>query len=141
MNHIDENKLLEYALELSPTESGRADIAEHLAECQDCAAKLERIRQDIGIIGSIQPREPDVRMPRHRSRRTFVYATLRAAALITIGIITGLGMSSWIHVEHICVSPAYVTLSPPEASAGGYSASDATGLSDSYYEKLLREVE
>ena len=141
MNHIDDDKLLEYALELCSSDSERADIATHLAECQDCAAKYEKVRSDVGIIGSIRPSETYIGMPRHRSRQTFVYATLRAAALITVGLIAGIGISSRSTVKHICVSPSYVIVSPPESSAGGCSASDATGISNFYYEKLLRDME
>lgn len=141
MSHINEDRLLEYALELSSSDSERADIAAHLAECQDCAERLEKIRSDVGIIGGIRPSKTYIGMPRQHSRQTFVYAILRAAALIIIGIFAGLGMSSRFTNEHVCVSPSYVIASPPEPSAGGCSASDATGISSSYYEKLLRETE
>jgi hypothetical protein len=83
--HVNEDKLLQYALEASPTDAERVSIAEHLAICSECSARLEEIRKDIEIIGGVQPRRQELRIPGPRPRHNFVYPVIRAAALFIFG--------------------------------------------------------
>jgi anti-sigma factor RsiW len=137
MIHINEDKLLQYALEVSPTDAERAVIAEHLATCSECSARLEELRKDIEIIGGIQPRKQELRMPVPRPRHNHVYPIIRAAALFIFGIAVGFGASNWIHRQPAYISPAYLTLSPPPDSVSTQVVSDATEISKRYYEYVL----
>ncbi len=135
--HINEDKLLQYALEVSPTDAERTAIAEHLAACSECSARLEELRKDIEVIGGIQPRRQELRMPGPRPRHNFVYPVIRAAALFIFGIVVGFGASHWIQRQPAYISPSYLTLSPPPDSIGTYVVSDATEISKRYYEYIL----
>lgn len=135
--HINEDKLLQYALEVFSTDSERAGIAEHLAICSECSARLEELRKDIEVIGGIQPRRQELRMPSPRPRHNFVYPIIRVAALFIFGILVGFGMSNWIYRQPTYISPSYLTLSPPPDSISTYVVSDATGVSKRYYEYIL----
>ena len=135
--HINEDKLLQFALEVSPTDAERAGIAEHLAICSECSARLEELRKDINVIGGIQPRRQELRMPIPRPWHNVLYPIVRAAALFIFGIVVGFGVSNWILREPAYISPSYLTLSPPPDSIGTYAVSDATGISKGYYEYIL----
>ena len=135
--HINDDKLLQYALEISPTDKERAVIAEHLAICSECRSRLEELRRDIEIIGGIQPRRQELRMPGPRPRHNFAHPIIRAAALFILGIAVGFVASNWIQREPAYISPAYLTLSPPPDSVSTYVVSDATEISARYYEYIL----
>jgi predicted anti-sigma-YlaC factor YlaD len=129
MNHLNEDKLLEYLLETSTDTSERAKITEHLSACPECRRLLEDIRDDIEIIGGVRPLRPVLRIPYRRVSRNLVYQALRIAALIIFGIAIGSGGSKWISRQPATVSPAYVKLSPPPDSVSSYVVADATMIS------------
>ena len=141
MIHLNEDKLLEYALETFTNHAERAEIAEHLANCPECRTMLEVIRKDIEIIGSIRPLQPVLRIPGLRPRSNFTYRALRIAALIVFGMAVGLGASKWIYRQPAIVMPAYITLSPPPDSVNSYVVADATEISANYYRQILNRWE
>ena len=69
MNHIDEDALMKMALQL--LEKGEEDaLLDHLSACDDCRERLERIRRDIELIGSLEPgiEIASVPLPKNRSQ-------------------------------------------------------------------------
>jgi hypothetical protein len=126
MNHINEDKLLEHALDLVIDITERDVIETHLAECPDCRASLMRAKNDIGIISSVRPRLPQLSSPNHKKEARLLWPLLRAAALIAFGISVGYGASTWTHKERPCITPSYMTFESSEVAAAGYAVSDAT---------------
>jgi len=126
MNHLNEDKLMEYALETSISHAEDAEIAEHLTLCPECRKRFEDLRKDNEILGSIQPLRPALSIPCQRVRFNPVYRAIRIAALIIFGIVLGSAGSRWANRQPATVSPAYVLLSPPPDSVAGCVVADAT---------------
>jgi len=141
MNHIDEERLLEYALEVCSDESDHTDIERHLGDCSQCRDRLKVIKEDIEIIGGVRPSQAVLSLPGTKARNSMVYPLLRAAALIIFGIFVGFGAASWINQKPAFVSPAYVTLTPPDLTLEASAVSDATEIPQSYYDGMLNSVE
>jgi len=137
MNHINEDKLLEYALEVLPDRAESDVIERHLESCPDCAAILEKIRGDLELLGSIRPNHPVLKIPFRRARIRFVYSLIKAAALLILGMAAGYGISNWINEEPAVVSQAYLRLSPPPDSTLGFAAADATEISSNAYGDII----
>ena len=137
MSHIDENRLLAYVLEVLDSDSERAEIAAHLAGCAECRALSERVRGDVDLIGSVSPLGQVLRISNPRARGRMVFAMLRAAAMIVLGIFIGLGASSLLRRPPVEVVPQYVALSPPGDRSSGCAATDVTEVPMRYYEDLL----
>ena len=158
MTHNTEDELLGFALETIASEEERVKIAAHLELCSECSAKLEKLRNDIAVLGSVRPaggqmaphdkapllprgRSPWQVLARHNPLQSELanYAILRNVALVALGIFVGLGISKEINREPEFVSSAYVSLLPPGDSLKSYTASDATAVPANYYEQLLEK--
>jgi hypothetical protein len=137
MTHIDENKLLAYALEISESDTEKADIAAHVSTCAECRARLENIQKDIDIISGVQPMRRVLHLPSRPAQSNIMNTIIRSAALIIFGIFVGFGASKLIHHEPALVSPAYLTMSPPADSLTGYAITDATEIPARYYKNIL----
>ena len=140
MIHIDENRLLEYALEICPG-TEKTEIAGHLAGCSRCSAVLGKIQDDMRAIGGVRPHVRSRGVSNRHSRYTVMFSILRAAALIIFGIFIGYGASGWLHRAPAPVSPSYIRPSPPEDLLKGIAVSDATEVPLSYYQHILEEIE
>ncbi len=129
MHHPDEDKILRFALEACSDKAERSEIEQHIAQCESCRAAVERVHQDMTVLGSIRPEGIELARPRSQPQatRTF-FAVLRAAALVAFGIFTGLGLSEALRDEPISVSAAYATLSVPLDSTFNFADADATGI-------------
>lgn len=137
--HINDDKLIEYALEIIYDDTERAGMKEHLEACRPCRDRLKKLQDDIDVIGSIHPQRI-IASTRGRSRmRRALYSMLRAAALIIIGVAIGFGASAWLEDEPAHVSYQYIALSPPADSIGTYVVSDATDISSSYDRHMAPE--
>lgn len=137
MSHIDENKLLAYVLEILDCDSERDEIAAHLAGCAECRAQLETMRGDVETISSVRPHGRVLRIPNPRARGWGMYAILRAAAMIVLGVFLGFGASSVMHHRPREVVPPYAVLSPPRDCSSGCAVTDVTEVPPRYYQDLL----
>ncbi len=140
MIHPDDDKLLDYALEIHSDELSDIEITDHLAACPGCRTRLENLRRDIDIIGGIRPNRPMLTMTTPRRLSDLLYQAVRVAALILLGMAVGYSASNWIHNRSALVSPAYITLSPPPDSLGNCPVPDAMELSQAYYENILNRT-
>jgi hypothetical protein len=136
MNHITEDKLLEFALGISSNQTERAEIETHLVDCQECRLQLNAIQRNIMVIGGIRGPEPVLRMP-SAPYQPVKYAVLKVAALVFLGFLVGMGTSSLTHREPVYVLPSYLKLSPPADSLMGCVVSDATEINAGYYGQIL----
>jgi hypothetical protein len=137
MDHINEDKLLEFVLETLVNEAERAEIEGHLRSCPDCREKLAGLNGDIEAIGGIKGRFEMAEIYYPRKERLIGYAFLKAAALLILGFIGGLVVSGELHHEPVSISASYMKLSPPADSILGYTACDATEINPEYYAKLI----
>jgi len=136
MNHITEDKLLEFALGISSNQTECAEIEAHLVDCLECRVQLNAIQRDIMIIGGIRGPEPVWRMPSAPHRPT-KRAVLKVAALVFFSFLAGMGTSSLTHREPVYVLPSYLKSSPPADSLMGCVVSDATEINAGYYGQIL----
>ena len=111
MNHIDEDLLMKYALQLLEKQEAAA-LTEHLSECSDCRVRLDGVRQEIELIGSLEPKIefPPIPLPKARGIRIPVW--LRAAALLFAGFMIGYGASLFSEDQVVIVVPHRVSASP-----------------------------
>lgn len=137
MSHVDEDRLLAYVLEVLEHDSEREEIADHLAGCADCRARLERVREDVEMIGNFRPYGQVLRIPAPKIRPWRIYATARAAAMIALGVFIGFGASSLLHKQRAEVVPPYAVLSPPADCSSGCAVTDVTEVPLEYYKSLV----
>jgi hypothetical protein len=136
MTHPEEDKLLEYALEIIDDHDELARIENHLNECPTCTTLLRKIKNDIKIIADIQPVSQIIPVPGSRQSNGKISAIFKIAAVFIFGIFVGYGASMLAKNRPVPVSPAYITLSPQSDSLGLYAVSDATDIPDYYYTGL-----
>ncbi len=136
MKHRDEDELLAFALDVVASEEERGGMAEHLEVCQECRARLEDIKADVGTIAGVRPTCSVSQAPGSLPRTASANSILRAAALVAVGVIVGFGAASRFNREPVFVSPAYVETSSREVPAGASAASDATAIPDAYYDEI-----
>jgi len=137
MSHVDEDRLLAYLLEVLERDSEREEIAEHLAGCAECRALLEHVQGDVELIGSVRPYGQVLRIRDHRIRGWRMYAALRAAAMVALGVFIGFGASSLLHHRPTEVVPPYAVLSPPTDCSSGCAVTDVSEVPPQYYKHLL----
>jgi hypothetical protein len=128
MNHINEDTLLKYVLEIIDDEHEYSDIKYHLTTCAECRTRLEKIQSDLDIIGDIKPAGSDIDLPVRQKRQNIFYPILRAAALIIFGIVIGYGAANLRKPDNVSVTPSYAILSPAPDSLVGVAVSDATEI-------------
>ena len=127
--HIDEDKLLKYALKIVEDDEERIEIERHLEACQSCRSTLKKALSDIDIISNIQLDRPVAATSTAQRKRSVLYPLFRAAALIIIGMAMGFGASSaWLIDKPTRVVPQYITLSSPADSISRYPVPDAINI-------------
>ncbi len=125
MTHYDEDQLLAFELGTLQDEKTTVEMTDHLAGCDLCRLKLEAIRKDIGIIASIRSSENRVIGRRTGNLRRLLISTIRAAALLLIGLIIGYAAAKSIRKPEICVSGMYIGGQAPADSLAGFAVADA----------------
>ena len=135
--HIDEDRLLQYALGALPDQAVTIGVEQHLACCAECRSRLNEIKGDVDVIGSIRPNITPLGIPRQYSRPALWARMLRVAAVFAFGITIGFGTSNWLREESTCISPAYVEMSPAASSVYGFAATDATEVPPCEYSRIL----
>jgi len=137
MNHISEDTLLEYALEIIDNDKELDEIELHLKECAECRKQFEVIHNEINIIGNVRGRGQFLSIPEVNRKHRLAYTLFKAAALIVFGFSLGYGTSNWTHRETISILPTYLKPSPPADSLIGFAASDATHIDEEYHNLIL----
>jgi len=132
MTHLNEDQLLEYALEIYADEKKRRETEAHLRECPQCRTLLSKIKSELEFIGSIRPRVTEYLMPFPKQRESFLTALLRTAALLILGACLGFGIAGINRPESVCVMPAYNIAGAPAALEYGPIVSEATVVRISY---------
>lgn len=132
MNHIDEDLLMKMALEILD-EGEEAALQEHLVACSDCRLRLERIKQDMETIASLEPRveRPVIPLPKARGLRIPVW--LRAAALLFVGFVIGYGASLFSEDRVVCIVPYRVQASLPLGEYPSFTYSESVDMTDEFY--------
>ncbi len=118
--------------DLAPEE--RAGVEEHLAQCEECRAELERLRKAVSFVSGFAPRVPaaqeflaGVRAKRGRLLRSLVLKYSAVAAVVVVALAVGLLLVPWfgteapegdvaaaapVEVERVGYSEAVVTIKP-----------------------------
>lgn len=92
MKHIDEDTLLKKSLGI--LEDGEESaLDEHLSVCADCTERLEQIRRDMELIGSLDPKIQRAHIPLPRKQTPRIHAWFKVAALLILGFAGGYGVS------------------------------------------------
>ncbi|MBU0509687.1 zf-HC2 domain-containing protein [bacterium] len=128
MNHLSEDKLLEYVLELLDGNDER-DVRLHLEKCEECRHRYEKVQREVSMFGGVEATGTIPAFPLRRARSPVLHVALRAAALLLIGFLAGYGTSNWTCPTPVNVIPAYTELSPPADSLARFAVTDATGVS------------
>jgi anti-sigma factor RsiW len=114
MNHPDDDRLLKLVLELLDADE-EAQLEDHLAQCDSCRARLERMRSETEVIGSIEPDIDRQSYPMPRTARPTVVAWMKVAALLLVGFMAGYATSNSMHPPYVNVVPQQLKIkSPPE---------------------------
>jgi len=129
MNHIDDDTILKYALEIIEDIKEKNSIEEHLVSCPECRQKLIEIRKDMDIIRGIQSLTSELKMPVPKKRGNILLSTMRVASLIILGIAIGFSSAKLSDNEQVSVRSSYNVISPLADSLIGFAPSDATEIS------------
>jgi len=132
IKHIDEDRLLEYALDIIEEQIEISEIEDHLRECRDCRERFEKIKNDMEVIGGLEIRRGSTRSTGSGGSRKLILAVLKAAALLIIGIGIGWSFSGGESRETVYITPCYVSLNPPD-NMNGIAVSDALDMGGQYY--------
>ena len=88
MKHPDDDTLLKYTLETLEDDKA-VQVKEHLRECIVCQEKIDRLNEEMRVIGGyespLEPREYPLRL---RRKGSFT-GLFKAAAILTLGFISG----------------------------------------------------
>jgi predicted anti-sigma-YlaC factor YlaD len=127
MNHLNEDTLLQWALELLDDEQRRA-AEDHIAQCGQCREQWNRVCSDLQAISGLQPAVALSVPVKSRSVRWFQSPLLRAAALILLGV-----SAAWITAREVLPRHIRVVAAPrecrvPADSLSRLAAPDATEI-------------
>ena len=138
MNHIDDDVLMKMALQLLE-EGEEAVLHKHLFVCNDCRVRLERIQQDIELVGSLEPRieRPFIPLPRARGLR--ITAWLRVAALLFAGFVIGYGVSLLSDDQVICIVSHRVYSSRPQQAYPNFRYCESVDMVSEFYPEVRRD--
>jgi hypothetical protein len=126
MTHIDDDRLLEYALKTRDDPDFRGRIEAHLSCCRKCRGALAKILEELDFIGSIELSGEGRPVRIIRRPASFRSGLLKAAALIIFGLIGGFSIGSLGHADKIAVVPADARYFPSAPAREGVTATDAT---------------
>ncbi len=129
MTHYDEDQLLTFELGTLPEDRIAAEINAHLADCDLCRSRLEAIRKSIGVIASIRLKTTAGKNRRAGKVSRTMMLTLRAAALLLIGLIIGYAAANSAHRPRACVSGMYLNNHALADSLAGRAVADAVAVS------------
>jgi len=135
MNHLEDDKLLELALELLENDEA-VKLKEHISECHDCREKFEAVKKRMDIIGGFDPviEEPSHTFPNRRRSATKVW--LRAAAILIVGFAAGYFTARYSQPECVNVVGQLLAVNTPADTLSGFvSLERLEALSDSDYLK------
>jgi hypothetical protein len=127
MTHPDEDTLLKSVLGILE-ESEERQVQQHLAECPECQTRLEKLRKDTEIIGSLELETMAPEIPFPKPVRINFMPVIKVAALLLIGFIVGFGSSNLSHREAVNVIPQRLQVNPPMEKAIQYSACEPIDL-------------
>ena len=139
MTHINEDELLKYALEITATEAERSEIADHLDGCDYCRERLLTMQGDIEIMGSIKGHGFALLRPVRRGKRYWIQRIVRAAALLLLGFLAGLGVSDLSHREPQNIWPSYMEFLPPADSLKMMAVPDGTRIDPDYHDQIATD--
>jgi anti-sigma factor RsiW len=128
MKHIDDDKLVQYALEAYQDQDEGKKVETHLADCPQCRASLAAIRKELDLIGSLRPGTEEYPIPVIRQRKPLLFSLARSAALIIFGTCIGLGLAHLNRPQQICVLPAYDRAQTATFHQAGYVIAEATAV-------------
>jgi len=128
MNHISEDKLLEYSLELIEDKQALDDIEKHIHGCSKCRERLSKIREDVDVIGGVRVESESMPsfITRRGNRNSFVL--FKVAAILIVGFLLGYSTSNWLSKESTSIVASQLRTSPPPDSIIGIAASDGTEI-------------
>lgn len=120
MNHLDEDNLLRRVLELLE-EDELTEQDRHLTGCSHCQARLDRMKQETELIGSIEPGFDKPVIPLPKSRKIPFSRLVKIAALLIIGFVAGYSVSSYRRSTIITVIPHHVSYTPESQPLTGFT--------------------
>jgi anti-sigma factor RsiW len=127
MKHPDEDTMLKSVLGILEEPEER-QLQEHVKECPECQARLEKLLNDTKIIGSLELDIISPTIPLPKPMRINWMPLLRAAALLLIGFMVGFGSSNLSHREAVNVIPQRLQVASPAGGAVQYSSCEPVDL-------------
>jgi len=95
MNHLNEELLLKYALQMLEADAA-GEVKAHLEACPQCAKILSGLQNDLSEFSNIKAdiESWNIPIPRCRSKGA-VLAIWKLAAVFILGLLTGYALSNW----------------------------------------------
>jgi hypothetical protein len=131
MKHPDDDTLLKSALGLLD-EQEEAALQSHISQCDDCRERINRIKNDTDVIGSLELDIGTPEIPLPTPHHIAYMSLLKAVALILVGFAVGYGTSTLSHRESVNVIPQQLQTSSPVGTAVQYSSCEPVDLNISH---------
>jgi hypothetical protein len=127
MKHLDEDILMKLALDLLD-EGEKEILAEHLVGCESCRDRLDSLRVETDMIGSLEPDIPTpfIGMPAQISETWL--SLIKIAALLLVGFAAGYGFSQISAPEDLTVVPYYQVVSTPLQTIDQFAVCESVNL-------------
>ncbi len=127
MNHPSDDLLLKAELELLD-EPGARELAEHLAQCEPCRARMEKIQNDTRLLGEVRASGTVPPLPKPRAQTGIMYTLLKAAALLIVGFLAGFTASRYSCPPPVTVVQSYLTASTPADTITQFAVCDPVDI-------------
>ncbi|MFB0515912.1 MAG: hypothetical protein ACETWG_04830 [Candidatus Neomarinimicrobiota bacterium] len=113
MNHLDNDLLLKYVLQLLDDRDA-THVRTHLDACPECSTRLAELEADTRLLGALEPRIEPSFPPLAASKPASVPAVLKLAAAFVCGCLLGFFVSEWRNPGSVqIVEQHLVPQSPP----------------------------
>jgi hypothetical protein len=127
MNHIDDDTLLQLALELLDESASQA-ARDHLSVCRECRLRFKWHEGHMSLMSGVSAEISHFSMIPKRLQPSLA-ALFRIAAILFIGVMAGWGAASVFSPPRVAVYAARMhTQCPADPTARGTACSDATGF-------------
>jgi len=114
MNHLNEDQLLNYVLETLDINDISA-IQDHLEYCSECKIQLEKIKKELNVLQSFDPKiEETYFFPRKSNKINYL---LKIAAVLVLGFLSGFLTSDYFNQPHINVRAQTIIPKSPTADS------------------------
>jgi len=129
MSHPEDDKLLQSVLHLL-SEQEEMVLKDHLSKCPVCRTRLDQLREQTDLIGSIELETDQPVYPLPSVRRKTLKTIIKIAALILMGFIAGYCTSDLSRPSYVNVIPQQLNSAMLLSSEAGFTPCESVDIAN-----------